>query len=284
MTAPLQASDIVFTRYPASRGIGWLRESWAMFGRARPAWLVLVALYYLILLMANWLLGAIHPALGQAVPMLFKPVFAVGFLAAAWAQERGRAPHPRDLFRGFRSNVAALLGCGLAMILGLVAAVAVASIVSENRLMEIVSGAQAPSDELLRDPRLQLGLVAGALVALPVTLALWYAPALIVFQDANARPALGASLRAALANWRPMLVYALAVFVFGAILPVAALQLFFAIVPSGIATVVGQVLLAIWGIMLAATLHVSDYVSYRDIFHAGETLAPLGPGSGHDSA
>ena len=28
----------------------------------------------------------------------------------------------------------------------------------------------------------------------------------------------------------------------------------------------------------AATLHVSDYVSYRDVFHAGETLAPLTPG------
>ncbi len=28
----------------------------------------------------------------------------------------------------------------------------------------------------------------------------------------------------------------------------------------------------------AATLHVSDYVSYRDVFHSGETLAPLTPG------
>ena len=24
-----------------------------------------------------------------------------------------------------------------------------------------------------------------------------------------------------------------------------------------------------------ATLHISDYVSYRDVFHAGETLAPI---------
>ena len=30
-----------------------------------------------------------------------------------------------------------------------------------------------------------------------------------------------------------------------------------------------------YGIFLAATLHISDYVSYRDVFHAGETLAPL---------
>jgi hypothetical protein len=25
-----------------------------------------------------------------------------------------------------------------------------------------------------------------------------------------------------------------------------------------------------------ATLHISDYVSYRDVFHTGETLAPIG--------
>ena len=27
-----------------------------------------------------------------------------------------------------------------------------------------------------------------------------------------------------------------------------------------------------------ATLHISDYVSYRDVFHAGETLAPIAGG------
>ena len=34
-------------------------------------------------------------------------------------------------------------------------------------------------------------------------------------------------------------------------------------------------LLLPYGIVLAATLHISDYVSYRDVFHGGETLAPL---------
>ena len=34
-------------------------------------------------------------------------------------------------------------------------------------------------------------------------------------------------------------------------------------------------LLLPYSLFFAATLHVSDYVSYRDVFHAGETLAPL---------
>ena len=35
-------------------------------------------------------------------------------------------------------------------------------------------------------------------------------------------------------------------------------------------------LLVPYSLFFTATLHLSDYVSYRDVFHAGETLAPLG--------
>jgi hypothetical protein len=33
-----------------------------------------------------------------------------------------------------------------------------------------------------------------------------------------------------------------------------------------------------YSLFFASTLHVSDYVSYRDVFHANETLAPLSRG------
>ncbi|HSC98863.1 MAG TPA: hypothetical protein VLI21_08170, partial [Casimicrobiaceae bacterium] len=32
-----------------------------------------------------------------------------------------------------------------------------------------------------------------------------------------------------------------------------------------------------------ATLHIADYVSYRDVFHAGETLAPISPGAAREA-
>jgi len=32
-------------------------------------------------------------------------------------------------------------------------------------------------------------------------------------------------------------------------------------------------------LMFAGDPHVSDYVSYRDVFHSGETLAPTTPGA-----
>ena len=36
-----------------------------------------------------------------------------------------------------------------------------------------------------------------------------------------------------------------------------------------------QVAYLVYGLMFAAVLHIADYTSYRDVFHAGETLAPL---------
>jgi len=46
MTTPARATDVVFTRHPARRGMAWLAESWAMFSRARLPWLVLISMYY----------------------------------------------------------------------------------------------------------------------------------------------------------------------------------------------------------------------------------------------
>jgi uncharacterized membrane protein len=284
VTAPAQASDIVFTRHPAARGVAWLRESWAMFGQARLPWLALIAGYYLVLLLASWVFAYLHPIAGQAITMLLKPVLAVGLLAAAWSQERGDRPRPRDLFRGFQANVRALLACGAAMLVGIAAALLVVSLIAGHILVELFTGPQPPDEALLRSTRLQLGLMAGAVVAMPVTLALWFAPALVVFQDASARAALGASLRAAMANWRPMLVFGLLVFGVGVLLPLMVVQVLIPLFPGEAGLSVAQVLLAAWGLMLAATLHIADYVSYRDIFHAGETLAPLDGGRSRTDA
>ncbi len=42
--------EFVFTRYPARQGMAWLRTAYAMFGRHRAPWIMLVMGYFLILL------------------------------------------------------------------------------------------------------------------------------------------------------------------------------------------------------------------------------------------
>ncbi|MGZ8269393.1 MAG: hypothetical protein ACXWUU_18255, partial [Burkholderiales bacterium] len=131
------------------------------------------------------------------------------------------------------------------------------------------------TEELLASGTLQASMLLAVVLSLPTILALWYAPALVVFQDASPWAALRGSLRAALANWRALIVYAMAVLLFGALLPVIVAKIAFVVAPSQATVDVVRIALLAYGLMFAATLHISDYTGYRDVFHAGESLAPL---------
>lgn len=276
--------DIVFTRYAASRGAMWLRDAALMFAKARARWLLLLLAYYVIL-------GAVRalPFVGVVAVSILKPVLAVGFLAAAWTVERGGKPRLRHIAQGFQSNLRALLPIGVAFAVGIFIAVLASALVDHGKLLAfltspppVATGTEAASvDEaegVFLDPGVELGMLFAALCSLPVLLAVWFAPALVVFQDLRATQALATSLRAALANWRALAVYALALFVIAGIMPtmiVAVLSFLLSAFPPGVRAVLT------WGVVLpyiavvAAIVQIADYVSYRDVFHAGETLAPL---------
>jgi hypothetical protein len=265
----LKADPIVFARRDARSGLEWLRRAYAMFRAAPLRWLLLLFTYYLLVGLLEF--GPLQ-ALGQFVAPLLKPVFAVGFLAAAWSQERGIAPRFADLFRGFRSNLLALVPLGAVFLAGITLAVLATTLVDDGRLIAIMSGSEKPTEETLASGRVQLAMLFGTACALPPLLALWFAPALVVFNDAGAVKALVTSFRAAIANWRAMATYCLAVFALGGIVPVLALSVarLFGDVSSG---VVALFVVAPYLFALVATLHISDYIGYRDLFHGDEALS-----------
>jgi len=273
------ARDIAFVRQPGARGTAWLATSYAMFSRARLHWIVLLFTYYGVLLVADFI-----PFVGGLAAPLLKPVFAVGFLAAAWSQERGGRPGVRELFQGFRSNILALVLLGVVFVVGITAAISATALVDGGKLFDLVTN-PVPQDldqdaatlrlqATLSDGDVQLGMLFGALCAIPTLFALWWAPALVVFQDASTATALAASLRAALANWRPILRYALTVFVFGGVLPTIAATVLAMVLPAPAGRALALALMLPYVFFFVATLHISDYVSYRDVFHPGETLVP----------
>ena len=272
--------DIAFTRQPGARGSAWLAESYVLFSKARVPWVVLLLTYYAVLLLTDFV-----PLIGGLVAPVLKPVFAVGFLAAAWTQERGGRPNVRVLFHGFRSNLWALVGLGFVFVLGMALAFGATAAIDGGRLYDLIAN-PAPQDldqdavakrvsTTLADPRVELGMLFAALCAIPTLLALWWAPALVVFQDAGIITAMTTSLRAALANWRPILRYALMVFFFGGVLPTVAGALISLVLPGPAGRAIAVGLMLPYVFFFVATLHISDYISYRDVFHAGESLAPI---------
>ncbi|HVO88391.1 MAG TPA: BPSS1780 family membrane protein [Casimicrobiaceae bacterium] len=278
------ARDIVFTRHAGARGVEWLVRSYAMFRKARMRWIAMLLAYYLALLLID-----LVPLIGAWLAPVLKPVFAVGFLAAAWTQERGGAPELRHLLVGFRGNLKALLPLGVVLVLGVLISIGATALIDGGKLIDLLfhappaemddSALAKRMQETLAEPRVEIGMLFGALCALPTVLALWWAPALVVFQDAGVLTALGASLRAASANWRAILRYALAVFFFGGMVPSFISVVIALVLPVSMYPLVAAVLLLPYLCFFVATLHIADYVSYRDVFHAGETLAPLADGS-----
>ena len=275
MRAAISNVSIPFARRDARNGIVWLRRAYAMFRAAPLRWLLLLFSYYLLIGLLE--LGPVQ-AVGQFVAPLLKPVFAVGFLAAAWSQERGIAPRFEHLFRGFRSNLLALVPLGAAFLVGITLALIATALVDDGRLMALISGAEKPTEEALASGPVQLAMLFGAVCAVPSLLALWFAPALVVFNDAGAVRALGTSLRAAIANWRPIGVYCLAVIVLGLVLPILAISIA-RLFGDAVAGLLALFVVVPYLFTFVAALHISDYVSYRDVFHADE--AP--PGTSSDS-
>jgi hypothetical protein len=265
-----------YTRHRASRGLAWLAQSYAMFRRHRLAWIALLLGYYAMLVVAD-----VVPLVGAFLAPLLKPVLSVGFLAAAWTQERGGAPAMRLLFHGFRTNVGALLPLGLVFMLGISLALAATALIDGGQLLDLLYGSAPASgdapgaaaqqvQQTLGNPRVQLAMLFGALCAAPTILALWWAPALVVFQDARFSAALRGSLRAALGNWRAVAAYALAVFALGAIVPSLVTLVLALLLPPTLGATVGALAVLPYVAFFVATLHIADYVSYRDVFHAGE--------------
>jgi len=253
-----------------------------MFRSAKLPWAVLVTFYALLMLLI-----ASIPFIGPVLIWVLKPLFSVGMLAAAWTQERGGRPALPQLFQGFKSNVRALIALGLVLVAGIAAAWYITTLVDGGALLELTQrtttsdAGDANADEraieaLITSGRLQRSALILVLLALPTFLALFFAPALVVFQDAGPMAALGASLRAALANWRPLIIYALAIVALGPLLVLTVIQIGITLFPSTTTIGVIRIALFVYGLMFAATLQISDYVCYRDIFHAGETLSPLG--------
>jgi hypothetical protein len=214
--------DIVFTRQEARRGVAWLQESYGLFRRARLRWLLMVLAYYFVLVLIK-----LVPFAGWAAVIL-KPVFAVGFLAAAWNQERAVPPSPRHLFQGFRSNLWALLPLG-----------SCCSRASRWRSARRRWSTAAPG-HLLLDPapadldetrRTALrgdarGAARAARHAVRRGVRAAHDPRAVVGAGAGRVPGCerrharcARACARALANWRPLLRYAIAVFFFAAVVP-----------------------------------------------------------------
>ena len=237
----------------ARHGWQWLVQGLVLFRKDPAHWLMLIALLFV----GSRVLMAV-PYLGLLV-VLITPNFLAGLTHGAQALEQGKPLRLGYLASGFLKNAGHLVTLGGVSLLGhflmLVAMTTVAGAALSDVVQTMSTGAITQETvAAMRGaaPRLLLSVCVGLAIAVPVMLAVWFAPMLVFFDDMKPGPAMLMSLWACLRNIMPMLVYAIALM--GPLLVMMQIGVALTRQPD----------MGIW--LLAPVLVPSLYASYRDLF------------------
>jgi uncharacterized membrane protein len=247
---PSAATARVAAPRAAGNGVNWWSEGWRYFAAAPWMWIGLSIAFIAILILAS-----VVPLIGGIASTILSPVLAAGLMAGANAQARGGELTFNHLFAGFGERLMPLIFVGLlylagtAIIMVIVLAIVVAT-VGMSGLGSLWSG----------DP-MQMGwamvatlgagaffaVLIGTLCALPLMMACWFAPPLVMLRNEEPVAAMKASFAACLVNIWPLTVYGL----IGIVLMIVAT------IPFGLG----------W-FVLCPVFATSIYASYKDIFGA----------------
>ena len=238
---PAPAFDGRSRAVSAASGFEWLKQGWVLF-LVNPAIWVAIALLLLLILIGV----QIVPWVGTLATFLLTPLLVAGLLQAARKASDGVKLELTDFFVGFRKNSRNLVQVGVLYMVGMLLVWMVVMMVgggsvASGMLMGNAAGAGLALGGML------LSMLISVLLTVPLFMGVWFAPALVLFNDMDAVDALKASFFACLKNMLPMAIYCVFVLVLA----------FFAALPVGLGFLV-----------LIPVIGASIFAQYRDIFVA----------------
>lgn len=228
----------------AGRGWEWIASGFALFKQQPGAWILIL----IVLLVCSILIGLV-PMLGWIANMLLLQVFAGGIMLGCRALDSGGSLEVGHLFAGFKQSTSDLVVLGvLALVAWVIVLVPALLIMGGGGFMAMMHGGGDVAGFAALGLTFVLAMLVVLALSIPVYMALWFAPALIVFHNLKPVDAMKTSFFACLKNIIPFLLY-------GVILLVLS---FIAAIPFGLGFLV-----------LMPVIVASIYTAYRDIFFAG---------------
>jgi uncharacterized membrane protein len=228
-------------RVDVGHGATWITDAFTLFARSWGVW-VGIGLVFIIGSIALNLI----PFVGGIAAMLLTPVILGGLMIGCREAEDGGAIDFRHLGAGFERHAGQLIIVALIYFAAFVAvmiAIFVLVLITAG-ILGFALSSQAFSSEGALIPILLVALVSMALV-MPIIMAYWFAPALVVHHNLNAIDAMKQSFVGCLRNWLPFLLYGL----------VGVVLMVLATIP----------LLLGW-FVLVPLMFISMYTAYKDIF------------------
>lgn len=227
---------------PFSRGWGWLREGFSMVFASPLGWIGAIVVWTLLGLVLN-----LVPVINFLAAMLTS-VFMGGLMLGAHEQRGGKAFTIGHLFAGFSRRLGPLFLVGVLYMVGFLA-IALGVGAGVGGLMFAAAGGSevggTPPEALFFEPMVWLFMLLALALMIPLIMAYWFAPALVIIDDVSALSAMGMSFRACLKNILPFLLYGL-----------IGMVLF----------ILGAVPLFLGLLLVVPAIAASVYTSYSDIF------------------
>jgi uncharacterized membrane protein len=245
----------------------WLRQGWAIFIGNLGVWIGSTAVLMTLFFAAN-----LVPVFGQIVVVLLLPVFAGGIVSMCHHQQEGGQAEIADLFAGFQHNSGSLVIVGVIFAAGVFGLALLAfKILSGDAIGSVITGRLAGFGIALS--AVMLASIAVFILTIPVIMATWFAPLLILLHDMKPLQAMKASFLAGARNWLTMSVFGviLIIALFIAMAPLLLGMALLITVLSGATYASYQDFIAtmpmlLWMLLLIPVFSGAAYASYRDIF------------------
>lgn len=235
---------------PAGNGWQWIADGWKLFMKQPGVWVLITVIVAVVFAVLAWI-----PFIGTLALALVGPILGGSLMVGTQACDRSGTLEPAHLLVGFKEKTGKLVTVGIFnLIASFVLIVLVGLIAGAGAGMGALMGGMAGGGGgamMGGMAGMTMSMMFGGLVALalsvPIAAALWFAPALIMFRDAEPMDALKMSFFGCLRNIVPFVVYGIVAFVLAIV----------ASIPFGLG----------W-LALGPVLAASIYTAYRDIFGA----------------
>lgn len=223
----------------------WIVSGFRLFVRQPGAWL-LIGVVLAVLTVIAWTL----PIFGQIAQIVLTVCFVGGAFLACRTQDEGGAIEVSDLFSGFDRHTAPLLVLGALATAAMVALTVIFVLVVGTGFFSTLFSAAGSVEVLITTVMgglisLLLGLLVVLALSVPIAMAFWFAPALVVLRNEGVAGALRLSFDACMKNMGPFLIYGV-VFLFLGLAAMFTLGLGF--------------------LVLGPLTLTSTYAAYSDIF------------------
>jgi hypothetical protein len=194
----------------AAQGFQWVVAGFRLY-RKNP---LLLSAAFGVLFGVVMALGLI-PVVGGSLSELASPLMVAGFMVAYRALDNGNELELPQFMAGVQGPVIPLMTVGAVQLLGalLIGQVMVSMEFDPEAVMAAARDTKASPEHMQAVLNQAMpAVLTGLALFVPLIMATWFAPALILFGGARPATALGVSLRAVARNWTACLVHALTLF------------------------------------------------------------------------